>query len=212
MKILAISDEEIGYLAQNIRNGEKRFENIDIMLSCGDLPENYVRTIAESVSRPYLYILGNHDPEKKQLKRVNKKKYIGFKYKRYCKTLFLGFSGSEKYNETGVNQFDQITTLVQVIGLIFYYFFTLKFLFYKRMIVISHNTPNFNIKDEKNHRGFWAYNLIIFILRPDLWIHGHIHLKSSYEDKMYKIGKTKIVNIYGYKIIEINHKKISIKN
>ncbi len=213
MKIVAISDEEVGFLPNIIRDGDERFKDISVLLSCGDLPERYVRTVAESLSRPYFFVLGNHDLGRKKITKLNKTKNIGFKFKKCEGALFLGFYGSEKYNTTNDdNQIGQITNTIMVLWIIIKYFFLLKFIGRKKLIVISHNTPIFNKKDDKTHRGFWAYGLVIKLLTPEVWIHGHTHLKTMYIDKIVKKDKTKIINIYGYKIIDIDDEKVSIRN
>jgi len=58
MKILAISDVELGY----IYNPQiaQRFKNVDVVISCGDLPHYYLEYIVSTLDKPLYYVFGNH--------------------------------------------------------------------------------------------------------------------------------------------------------
>jgi len=59
MKILCISD----YVDQIIYsiNIKKRFKDIDLILSSGDLPMYYLEFITSSLNKPLYFVFGNHN-------------------------------------------------------------------------------------------------------------------------------------------------------
>ena len=65
MKILVISDEESKYLSEYYH--ENDLENVDLILSVGDLPYSYLETIKTNIKKPLFYVKGNHDIYKTSL-------------------------------------------------------------------------------------------------------------------------------------------------
>ena len=65
MKILVISDEESKYLSEYYH--ENDLENVDLILSAGDLPYSYLETIKTNIKKPLFYVKGNHDTYKTSL-------------------------------------------------------------------------------------------------------------------------------------------------
>ena len=59
MKILAVSDRVVESIySSRIR---ERFGDVDMVLSCGDLPYSYLEYIAAMLNVPCLFVHGNHD-------------------------------------------------------------------------------------------------------------------------------------------------------
>ena len=59
MRLLVLSDKESNYLWDS--ENPKRLEDIDLILSCGDLRPEYLSFIATFTHAPVLYVHGNHD-------------------------------------------------------------------------------------------------------------------------------------------------------
>ena len=59
MKILAISDVESRYLWDYF--SKEKLQEIDLILSCGDLSPLYLSFLATFFQGPVLYVHGNHD-------------------------------------------------------------------------------------------------------------------------------------------------------
>jgi predicted phosphodiesterase len=58
MNILTISDIEVGIIySTQIR---ERFKNVDLVISCGDLPYYYLEYIVSMLNVPLYYVRGNH--------------------------------------------------------------------------------------------------------------------------------------------------------
>ena len=59
MRILAVSDEEEPWLTS--RSCRERLGDIDLVVSCGDLPARYLEHIETLLNVPLAYVWGNHD-------------------------------------------------------------------------------------------------------------------------------------------------------
>ena len=59
MKILSVSDIVVPELSGHF--DRQPFAEVDLVLSCGDLPPEYLSTIRERLDVPLFYIKGNHD-------------------------------------------------------------------------------------------------------------------------------------------------------
>ena len=59
MRILLIADEESKYLWDYYQPG--RLKDIDLILSCGDLKQEYLEFLVTMGSKPLYYVHGNHD-------------------------------------------------------------------------------------------------------------------------------------------------------
>ena len=59
IKILSVSDAVEPTLKQPPDSG--LFADIDIIISCGDLPPEYLSALVHSVNAPLYYVCGNHD-------------------------------------------------------------------------------------------------------------------------------------------------------
>ena len=73
-------------------------------------------------------------------------------------------------------------------------------------ILITHSPP-FGIHDEDSqaHQGLKALNFLIRVTRPRYHFHGHTHFyRNNLEDAVTKIEGTTVMNIFPYKVIEIN--------
>ena len=60
MKILCVSDTEMPQL-HNAANLRRRYCDIDMIVSCGDMPPNYLDFISSIVEAPLFFVRGNHD-------------------------------------------------------------------------------------------------------------------------------------------------------
>ena len=59
MKLLILSDKESNYLWEHYDN--VTFQNIDLIISCGDLNSKYLSFLVTVFKAPLFYVHGNHD-------------------------------------------------------------------------------------------------------------------------------------------------------
>ena len=220
LKILCISDivDPLIY-SSNIK---KRFNNIDLILSAGDLDMDYYGFIVSSLNKPLLFVFGNHNLKKLPKYKKNDSNlyqfntgqildfhkssgaiYVGDKVKKIKSILIAGLGGSRIYNG-GVNQFSELGMFFKVIKL-------LPFLIFNRLIygrwldiLLTHAPPwGIGDKNDRCHQGFKVFRIFIKFFKPKYLLHGHIHLYDINAQREFQFKKTRIVNIYEHKILEI---------
>ena len=59
MKILSVSDVVKPILYHH--SDDSRFADVDLILSCGDLPTEYLTRLVNAFKAPLYYVRGNHD-------------------------------------------------------------------------------------------------------------------------------------------------------
>ena len=94
MKILAVSDRESPYYWDFFE--QKKLDDIDLILSCGDLDPEYLSFLATFSRGPLLYVHGNHDGKYAELPPegcicIDNKIYV------HQGVRILGLGGSMRY-------------------------------------------------------------------------------------------------------------------
>ncbi len=208
MKILAVSDkvvERIYTLAAN-----QYFNDIDLILGCGDLPYDYLEYLVTIINKPLYYVPGNHDPEFNKKNKASiaegcanlDQKIIFTK-----DTIIAGIGGSIRYRPDGVNQYTQSELYFRILKLLPSLAFNRIFRGRAMDILITHSPP-FGIHDDdtRAHQGLKALNLLIRWAKPRYHFHGHTHFfRQNLEASTTQVGETQIMNIFPYKIIELNN-------
>ena len=208
MKILAVSDQVVERMYSLV--ADKHFGDVDLFLGCGDLPYEYLEYIVTLTNKPLLYVPGNHDPVHSS---ENKRSYaegglnIDRKVVFHKGLLIAGLGGSIRYRPDGVNQYTQREMYLRVFSL-------LPALLYQRIfrgrtldVLITHSPP-FGIHDDDTqaHEGLKALSWLIKWAQPRYFFHGHTHFyRQNLEASTTEVGKTTVMNIYPYKVIEIDN-------
>ncbi|MGA8180320.1 MAG: metallophosphoesterase [Desulfobacterales bacterium] len=202
MRILSVSDFVISDLYDNFE--VERFPKIDLILSCGDLPPEYLSNLCTSFNAPLYYVRGNHDI------RYDSKPPGGCidlntRVIQFQGIKMLGLEGSRWYSG-GPHQYTEKEMWKTIRSL------RPKIWWQKGIdIIITHAPPRY-IHDAEDlcHRGFKSFRWLIDHYCPNYFIHGHIHVEfSDPSERITKINKTKVVNTYGYYLFEINTDHVS---
>ena len=196
MRILTVSDT----VAEVLLDRESTIDQPqpDLIISCGDLPPEYLSSLRNRFDAPLIYILGNHDirygsspPSGCQL--IDRMVYtIG-------NIRIIGFSGSRWYNG-GANQYSE-REMANFIR-------KMRFNLWRGGapdIVVTHAPPRF-IGDAEDpcHKGFRGFVKFIEKYSPSYFLHGHIHkLFTSDSERITQFNSTKVVNSYGFYFFEI---------
>jgi uncharacterized protein len=196
MKILSVSDYVVPEL--NDRHVAERFEGVDLILACGDLPPEYLTALREILNAPLYYIKGNHDIRYESSPPVGCAN-LDMRIVQNRGLNILGFEGSRWYNG-GPNQYAESEMRKRIWSL------------RPRLwwsggidIVITHAPPR-HIHDAEDpcHKGFRSFRWFIDRYSPRYFIHGHIHqIFGDDSERITTINRTKVVNTYGYYIFEI---------
>lgn len=208
MKILALSDEVVERIYSLCSRGY--FDDIDLILGCGDLPYDYLENLLTLLNVPLLYVPGNHDPvyrREEPLTYVEGGSNLDLKTVLVKRLLIAGFGGSVHYRPRGTNQYTQSEAYMRATRLVLRLLWSR--LIHRRVvdILITHSPP-YGIHDEDTqaHRGLKAINWLLRVAKPRYHLHGHTHFhRRNISPSETNHGGTQIMNIYPYKIIEVEH-------
>ncbi len=208
MKILAVSDVELNYIYQP-RIAE-RFSDIDLIISCGDLPHYYLEYIISTLNVPLYYVNGNH-ANKIEITTAGERSYPWGAINIHKKNkmddtgvLISGIEGSIRYNN-GPFQYTQNemwSLIFQLVpGMI-----VNKLRFGRFLDIFITHAPPFGIHDKEDlpHIGIKAFNWFNKVFQPVYHLHGHIHVYQNNTVIKTQYEKTTILNCYGYQEIMFN--------
>lgn len=203
MKIFAISDIVVDWIyTPNIR---KILSDFDLIIGCGDLPPYYLEFLVSTLDIPVFIVQGNHSPTGSN--EIHNDNYYQGTINLHCRVKhlndysFAGVEGSIRYND-GKFQYSQFEMWLNVIRLV-------PSLLRNRInsthylnVFVSH-APPWGIQDQFDyaHQGIKAFRWLINRFQPDYHLHGHIHVYRPDTPIETQIGKTRVVNTYGYQKI-----------
>lgn len=211
MRILSVSDKvEPVLYGPYIR---ERVGKIDLVLACGDIPYHYLEYIVGLLDAPLYYVHGNHDkviPEPSMIESAELKIGFGWADNLHMRRvshgglLLAGLEGCRMYNPAAPFQYTEAEVRHQI--------FTLgRRLLWNRVkygryldILITHAPPRgIHDGDDLPHRGFESYLTFLRRYKPMLMIHGHQHVYNRNEVTETDYYDTRIINTYGYRVIEL---------
>lgn len=189
MKLLVLSDKESNYLWDS--ENPKRLEDIDLILSCGDLRPEYLSFIATFTHAPVLYVHGNHD-DRYQETPPDGCLCIENRIYRFQGIRILGLGGSLRYRD-GHHQYTQSEMNRRVRRLF------PSLLRNRGFDILLTHAPAFGVNDGQDlpHQGFTAFRRLMDVYQPRVMIHGHTHLNYGLEyPRESYYSNTKIINAY----------------
>ena len=196
MKILSVADCVEKELLETV-GGAPAVGDVELLLSCGDLPPEYLTALHDRYRVPLLYVLGNHDlrysktPPRGCL-------HIDRRLFQLGTTKIIGFSGCRWYNGN-INQY----TEEQMAGFVR----KMRFQLWRQKgvdLVLTHAPPRYiHDAEDRCHRGFRCFRQLIDKYRPRYFIHGHIHaLFADDSERITMVNSTSVVNSYGHFVFE----------
>jgi Icc-related predicted phosphoesterase len=207
MKILAVSDKIVEWIySPNIR---RLLSGTELAIGCGDLPLEYLEFIISALDIPAYYVQGNHSmPEHKPaMNGIYSSGSINLHLKvlRYKGFTFAGIEGSLKYNN-GIYQYSQLEMWLNVAMLV-PSLLRNQFRYHRYLNVLITHAPAWGIHDEADlpHQGVKAFRWLVQRFQPDYHLHGHVHFYRPDTVTESIFGRTKVINAYGYKEINLNY-------
>lgn len=198
MKILGISDIVVPELSD--RFDGHAFAGVELVISCGDLPPEYLSAIRDRMDVPLYYVRGNHDIRYRSSPPVGclnlHRRRVTFKGLR-----IMGLEGSRWYNG----------------GPIQYRDFQMRRFIWRMMpglwlgggvdLIVAHAPPrHIGDAEDRCHRGFDCYVRLIGRFKPRFFMHGHIHAHfGDPSERVTVVGNTRVINAFGYYTLEIDH-------
>lgn len=200
VKILCVSDTIVSQL-ENAANLRRRYNDIDLVLSCGDLSAAYLEFITSVLNVPLFYVRGNHDQgyEERPPGGENLHGHI----RKFRGLTFCGLEGSMRYNNADIQYSNgEMSTMVMRMA---------PRLGYRRWryghgidVFVAHSPP-YGIHDANDlpHQGFKAFLSFIDWYRPRYMLHGHVHTYDRRVTTETDYLDTHIMNINPYTVLEI---------
>jgi uncharacterized protein len=219
MKILCVSDQ-IDPLVYS-SNVKERYKDIDIVISAGDLPMDYLDFIVSSLNKPLFFVFGNHNlaefplyhreagngvPPSKLAdygcSMSHGATYIGFRAIREGDLLVMGVPGSIRYNN-GLNQYTDAQMKRKLVSLIPALIWNkLRFGRYLDILVTHAPPAGIHDKDDPCHRGFKSFLWFMKAFSPRYLVHGHIHLYDLQDIRVSRYLDTTVINAYSHYILD----------
>ena len=196
MKILVVSDVKSPYYFDCYTPG--RLKDFDLILSCGDLPKEYLEFLVTMARCPLYYVPGNHD-ETFDLHPPEGCESIDGRLVEYRGVRILGLGGSYQYRP-GSQQYTEREMARHIRRLRW----TIRR--HKGFDILVTHAPMRGVHDLDTpaHRGFECFGALVDRWQPKWFFHGHVHLNYGMNlPRKAERGRTQIVNAYEYQVIEI---------
>lgn len=187
MRILAVSDVESRLYWDFYERG--MLDDIDLIISCGDLDPRYLSFLVTMASVPVLYVHGNHDTK---YEKIPPEGCVCIEDDIYVHkgVRILGLGGSMRY-KPGAHQYTERDMQRRVRRL--------RFKLWRKGgfdILVAH-APAYQINDGRDlpHQGFQAFLKLMEKYRPKFFLHGHVHISYGRQHKRYdKYEDTHVIN------------------
>ena len=196
MKILLVADEPSKAL-WDYYDGEK-LRDIDLILSAGDLPPQYLSFLVTFANCPLLYVHGNHDGVYDQ-KAPDGCICIDDRIYEFEGIRIMGLGGSMEYNQ-GPYQYTEKQMRKRAKKLAFSAWRK-----HGIDILLTHAPARgMGDQDDLPHRGFEVFESLIDRYHPKYMVHGHVHMNYGYGIKrIQEHGETTVINAYEKYLIEM---------
>ena len=206
MKILALSDKVISFIySPQVR---QRFEDIDLVIGCGDLPYYYLEYALTALNAPLFFVRGNHDKIVEYSTAGQRTLPHGGvdlhrRIVEHKGILFAGVEGSLRYRQ-GPFQYSQAEMWGHIWRLV------PGMMLNRRMrgryldVFVTH-APSEGIHDMEDlpHRGIKAFRWLLDVFKPAYHLHGHVHVYRPDEVTKSQVGYTLVLNSYAYREVEL---------
>jgi len=203
MRVLAISDVIVEALyspaIREIAN------DIEFVVSCGDLPSAYLEYIVSMIDKPLYYVMGNHGARGGERPEPEGCINLDERIVNHKGLILAGLEGSMRYNNAPRYQYTEREMRRKI--------FTLeRRLWLNRLkqgrfldVLVTHSPP-YGIHDGQDltHTGFKSFLRLIDRYHPEYLLHGHTHLYDNRAVRQSVRGHTLVINTYGYKFLDLN--------
>jgi len=214
MRILCVSDQ-VDPLVYSPRMRE-RFKDVDLVISAGDLPPEYLGFITSMLNKDLVYVMGNHDLGDLEARGMSRwidaapdavdastgATDAGFKLKRMEGLIILGLPGSMLYNK-GPNQYSEFSMSLRLAFLVPRLFLNKVFRGRAVDLVLTHASPQgIHDRDDQCHRGFKCFLWLMRVFKPRWLVHGHIHLYDLADVRISSYHGTTVINAFGHWLLD----------
>lgn len=195
LTVLAVADQVSPSLYDHFQ--PERWRNVDLVLSCGDLPPDYLDVLATRLAVPIFYVRGNHDGHF-AASRYDGAENIDGRIVNFNGIHIAGFAGSMRYND-GEYQYTECEMGYRVRKSRF------RALYRGRPDIVVTHAPPAGCQDGRDtaHRGFKCFQRAIEVWHPSFFVHGHVHA-YDHGKSISTVGETTVINAFPYKVFEVS--------
>jgi uncharacterized protein len=201
VRVLAVCDEVADALygpAIRERRGQ-----VDLVLTCGDLPTDYIDFIASMLDVPVLGIHGNHDTPPADATASNGMLAVDSRTVLEHGLLIGGFDGCLRYSG-GSYQYTETEMRCKVARMV-PGLMANKVRYGRYLDVLLTHAPPRGIHDQQDvaHRGFGVFRWFLETFKPRYHLHGHVHRYNRRLPARTQVGQTEVLNVYPYATLAI---------
>jgi uncharacterized protein len=185
---------------ESAANLRRRYNDIDFIISCGDLPPVYLEFMVSILNVPLYYVRGNHD-EVYTTSPPGGDDLHG-RVLTYKDITMTGLEGSMQYNN-GEIQYTEGEMARTIIGM------GPQILYHKARgrpidILVTHSPPRgIHDADDLPHTGFKSMFRFLNWYKPRYMLHGHVHTYDRRKETRTQYNETCILNINPVTVLEI---------
>ena len=200
VKILCVSDTEMPQL-HNAVNLRRQYHDVEMIISCGDMPPNYLDFISSIIGAPLYYVRGNHDEiyDEEPPGGID----LHGQVVQYGGLTMAGLEGSIRYNR-GRIQYSQTQMHGKVLGMAPAVLWN-RWARQRRIDLFVTHSPARDIHDGKDvaHRGFAGFLNFMKWFRPRYMLHGHVHTWDRRKTVRTQYESTCVLNINPFTVLEL---------
>jgi predicted phosphodiesterase len=209
--VLAVSDEVDDALLADLAPAR----GAQLIVSCGDLPFDYLRYLMDGLDVPLVFVPGNHDPDLSGYResRAGLMLRAGLpaqppwppgalnvdgRVVDVAGLRIAGLGGSLRYND-GPNQYSERQLARRARRL-------------RRRargvdVLLTHAPPRWcGDGDDLPHRGFAALHGLVAAAAPQYLLHGHVHPHGTPRPAR-ALGATRVCNVVGRHLLDITERR-----
>jgi uncharacterized protein len=199
---------------------KERMNDVDLVLSAGDLPMEYHGFIVSCLNKPLLFVFGNHNL--KRMKYFVKRRepsygwdddpyhlqrfgsiHVGGKVVLRKGLIVAGLGGSMLYNK-GPNQFTDFQMTMRALRLIPKLLWNRVFHGRYVDILLTHAPPReINDRPDRCHTGFGVFLWLMRTFKPRYLVHGHVHLYDLNARRRARYRETIVINAYNHVLLDV---------
>jgi hypothetical protein len=205
--ILAVSDDVSRRL--DSCQAPKKIGPADLIISCGDLPFDYLEFLMACFNLPMYYVLGNHDGEG-FCRASGKVDYqpdggesIDGSAVEAKGILIAGLGGSIRYGYTLKNQYSEAEMWRRVLKLA-PQLLTNQMRYGRRLDIFVSHSPARGIHESQDpaHRGFAAFRWLLEWAKPQWMLHGHTQFARPPRSLCTRVGSTDVIYVPPYRTLQ----------
>jgi len=200
VKILCVSDTVVQQM-ENAAHLRRRYHDVELLLSCGDMPAAYLEFVTSVLNVPLFFVRGNHDTGYDE--RPPGGENLHRRIVNYKGISFYGIEGSIKYNNSPIQYSDG-----EMQGMIMN---SAVPLFARKMqkgrgvdILVTHApAKGIHDLDDLPHHGMKSFLRFMDWFKPRYMVHGHVHTWDRRTTVITQYSDTCIMNINPVTLIEL---------